>query len=77
MSAKLTKTQIEGLRRIADGHPHSFGSGLGNYRVALRALTLRAVALVDWRSAFEPGDEVFRITEAGRAALAEQGGDNG
>jgi hypothetical protein len=66
---RLTKTQVEALESIRDGRPHGFGYGCGNYRVALRALYLRAPSFVSYQPAKKQQDELFTITPDGIAAL--------
>ena len=65
MSARLTDTQRVCLKKIQDGHWHTFA--YGRFNVALRALHFRAPELINYEAS--DGEEWFNITDAGRAAV--------
>lgn len=69
MRFKFTKTQRKAMEMLRDGKSRSFGYGYGKYRVALRALILRAPSFVTHEPALNPHDEVFTITASGTEAI--------
>lgn len=62
---RMTPTQemaIAELRKLTTGRWQRWGSGMGKYNVALRALMLRAPSLIECRG-HETGEEWWRIKE--------------